>query len=486
MNAQLSERQELAVEVLRLAKDRLLVSSPFLAPAASLLPFAPSPDALSPLSGTDAKVFSFNADCVLADFAATHEAPVHYYVHTLLHCLFLHPFANPGQNQARWDLACDIAAECIAIELFGPRPGDTSDGAEYARRRICGALQQAPLTAESVFELLKADRFVDDEQAWQQLFCVDDHCFWYGRPDVRSTAGVGADAGYAEETTDSDSDSEAETQPDGARDDAPGEDGAPDEGSTHFKSPKNAWQYAAQSIASSMKHQHASPQSGWGRNLSGLFANLRVAPRSHKKPALDEFLRSFATFEETPRPSSDEFDYALYTYGFALYGDTPIIEPLETRDEKRIREFVIGIDVSGSVWGPTVTRFAQIVQGVLCNEGLFSSAPRIRIIQCDTQIVAEDVIDAPEHMRKWIEGVRIHGGGGTDLRPVFQRVDELVEHGEINDLNGVICLTDGYASFPKCATPYKTAFVLTPDGAQTLVPPWTMTFMLEEEDFRST
>ena len=123
MNAQLSERQELAVEVLRLAKDRLLVSSPFLAPAASLLPFVPSPDALSPLSGTDAKAFYFNADHVLACFAATHEAPVHDYVHTLLHCLFLHPFANPGQNQARWDLACDIAAECIAVELCGPRPG---------------------------------------------------------------------------------------------------------------------------------------------------------------------------------------------------------------------------------------------------------------------------------------------------------------------------------------------------------------------------
>ena len=122
MNAQLSERQELAVEVLRLAKDRLLVSSPFLAPAASLLPFVPSPDALSPLSGTDAKAFYFNADHVLACFAATREAPVHDYVHTLLHCLFLHPFANPGQNQARWDLACDIAAECIAAELCGPEP----------------------------------------------------------------------------------------------------------------------------------------------------------------------------------------------------------------------------------------------------------------------------------------------------------------------------------------------------------------------------
>ena len=472
MNAQLSERQELAVEVLRLAKDRLLVLNPFLAPAASLLPFAPSPNALSPLSGTDAKAFYFNADHVLDCFAATCEAPVHDYTHTLLHCLFLHPFANPGQDRARWDLACDIAAECIVAELCGPRPGDAAESMKLAWARIRGTLQHAPMTAESVFELLKADQFADEEQAWQELFRVDSHRFWYERPGAQSTAGAGATP---------DSESEVNTQPGGeSPDDTPGESGA------HFKSPKSAWQYAVQSIAASTKRQVDALKSGWGRNLSGLFANLGVEARSYKKPALNEFLRSFATFEETPQPSSDEFDYALYTYGFALYGNTPIIEPLETRDEKRIREFVIGIDVSGSVWGPTVTRFAQIVQGVLCNEGLFSSAPRIRIIQCDTQIVAEDVIDAPEHMRKWIESLRIHGGGGTDLRPVFQRVDELVKHGEINDLNGVICLTDGYASFPKCATPYKTAFVLTPDGAQNLVPPWAMTFMLEEEDFRST
>ncbi len=479
MNAQLSERQELAVEVLRLAKDRLLVLNPFLVPAASLLPFVPSPDALSPLSGTDAKAFYFNADHVPACFAATHEAPVHDYAHTLLHCLFLHPFANPGQNRARWDLACDIAAECIVAELCGPRPGDAGGNTEYALGRICGALQRGPLTAESVFELLKTGRFVDEEQAWQELFCVDSHRFWYEAPSAQSTASACAGEGHTDETPDSES--EVETQPGEEKPDS-----TPGEGSAHFKSPKSAWQYAAQSTAASMKHQMDASKSGWGRNLSELFANLGVEARSYKKPALDEFLRSFATFEETPQPSSDEFDYALYTYGFALYGDTPIIEPLETRDEKRIREFVIGIDVSGSIWGPTVTRFAQIVQGVLCNVGLFSSAPRIRIIQCDTQIVAEDVIDASEHMRKWIEGLRLHGGGGTDLRPVFQRVDELLERGEINDLNGVICLTDGYASFPKCATPYKTAFVLTPDGAQNLVPPWALTFMLEENDFKST
>ena len=44
----------------------------------------------------------------------------------------------------------------------------------------------------------------------------------------------------------------------------------------------------------------------------------------------------------------DEFDYNFYTYGFALYENMPLIEPLEYREVKRIREFVIAIDTSGS------------------------------------------------------------------------------------------------------------------------------------------
>ncbi len=40
----------------------------------------------------------------------------------------------------------------------------------------------------------------------------------------------------------------------------------------------------------------------------------------------------------------------FYTYGLSpLYGDMPLIEPLEYRDEKRIRDFCDATDTSSSV-----------------------------------------------------------------------------------------------------------------------------------------
>lgn len=470
---QLTERQQLAIEVLQLAKDQLLASNPYLAPAASLLPFAPSPVELSTFAGTDAKAFYFDADQVLTHFAATREAPLHDYTHTLLHCLFLHPFANLGKDRARWDLACDIATEHVAAQLCGPRPG-TGNRMDEVYGRIYSVLQDNPFTAESLFELLKSNDFAPWEQQWRELFGTDDHRFWYETPtDSLTEEHQGGKAQECEEK-------DAETS---NSDDA---SSTPSKTSSDGRKPKNTWQSTAQNLAASISAQRNTPGNGWGKDLSGLFDNLHVKPIGYKKQALGEFLRSFAILEETPQPSSDEFDYALYAYGFTLYDNIPIIEPLETKDDKRIREFVIGIDVSGSVWGAIVSRFAQIVQGVLCNEELFSNRPRIRIIQCDTTIVAEDVIDTPDHMQQWIQGLRICGGGGTDLRPVFNRVDELIERKEIDNLNGVMFLTDGYASYPENATPYKTAFILTPNGAQDQVPSWAMTFTLDEEDFIDT
>ncbi|MFR5116379.1 MAG: hypothetical protein ACLTDV_04705 [Eubacterium sp.] len=42
-----------------------------------------------------------------------------------------------------------------------------------------------------------------------------------------------------------------------------------------------------------------------------------------------------------------------------LYDNMPLVEPLEYRENKRIREFVIAIDTSGSCQGKTVERFLR-------------------------------------------------------------------------------------------------------------------------------
>ena len=43
-------------------------------------------------------------------------------------------------------------------------------------------------------------------------------------------------------------------------------------------------------------------------------------------------------------------------------------------------------------------------------------------------------------IRDSLDTMQLHGFGGTDFRPVFQYVDELVRAGEFTNLKGMICL----------------------------------------------
>ena len=45
---------------------------------------------------------------------------------------------------------------------------------------------------------------------------------------------------------------------------------------------------------------------------------------------------------EELKVNDEEFDYIYYTYGLEHYGNMPLIEPLEFKDEKRVRDFAIG------------------------------------------------------------------------------------------------------------------------------------------------
>lgn len=54
--------------------------------------------------------------------------------------------------------------------------------------------------------------------------------------------------------------------------------------------------------------------------------------------------------------------------------------------------------------------------------------------------------------------MKIKGLGGTDFRPVFRRVDEMIHNKEFINLKGLIYFTDGYGVFPERMPTYKTAF----------------------------
>ena len=85
---------------------------------------------------------------------------------------------------------------------------------------------------------------------------------------------------------------------------------------------------------------------------------------------------------------------------------------------------------------------------------------------------------------KMADGFIVHGGGGTDFRPVFRHVQMLREQGELRDLRGLIYFTDGYGVFPERATDYETAFVFREDQdyADAKVPDWALKLYLQREE----
>lgn len=134
------------------------------------------------------------------------------------------------------------------------------------------------------------------------------------------------------------------------------------------------------------------------------------------------FLRKFAVMGETMRINDDEFDHVFYTYGMKLYKKMPLIEPLEYKEVKRIREFVITIDTSGSVAGEVVQGFLQKTYNILKTTGSFFSKINVHIIQCDATIQEDAKITSQVEFDEHLKTMKFRGLGGTDFRAVFSSV----------------------------------------------------------------
>lgn len=82
-----------------------------------------------------------------------------------------------------------------------------------------------------------------------------------------------------------------------------------------------------------------------------------------------------------------------------------------------------------------------------------------------------------------MKDLEFRGFGGTDFRPVFEYVNQLIEHNEFDDLKGLIYFTDGNGIYPKKRPPYETAFVFVDDDEFDYeVPSWAMKLVLETSD----
>ena len=422
---------EIGLEILQAARNELYLHLPYLDAALCALRFEPGADRTMFIAADGESLYYSGA--YLSDrFLRSPAAVNRIYLHTILHCILRHIAKKRGRDSAVWDLSCDIAAESILDELAYPCVAVPA--ARPLRQKIYGELRETMkvLTAEGIYRELLRQKLPEYELArLQREFFADDHGLW---------------------------------DPEGQDDEKQ-------------QRQDQRWQELAGRAQTAMD----TVLGGQAQGGEAIYEQVKVASR--ESVDYRAFLRRFAAYREVMEADGDAFDYTFYTYGLQLYGNMPLIEPPETREEKRVEDFVIAIDTSMSTSGEMVRAFLEETYSILRSASTFTRRVNIRVLQCDNQLRRDDAIASLDELRSYIESFHISGGRDTDFRPVFEHVDRLREAGVFTQLRGMLYFTDGMGIFPKKRPDYETAFILTGEPPMAVsFPPWAIRLVLGEEN----
>ena len=163
----------------------------------------------------------------------------------------------------------------------------------------------------------------------------------------------------------------------------------------------------------------------------------------------------------------------------------PLIEPLEYKEVKKVREFVIAMDTSESVSGEVVQKFVTKTWNLLKQTENFFTKVNVHIIQCGARVEEDVKITSEEEFDAYMRRMVLKGFGGTDFRPVFEHVNMLIRQHEFQNLKGLLYFTDGYGTFPAMPPEYDAAFVFLDQGRELPdIPPWVIRLILTEEEIR--
>lgn len=123
-----------------------------------------------------------------------------------------------------------------------------------------------------------------------------------------------------------------------------------------------------------------------------------------------------------------------------------------------------------------VAKFLGETRSILEEKENFFSRWNVCLIQCDSFVQDVTMIHSPKEWEAYRETIIIKGRGGTDFRPVFQKVEELRKQHVFRNLKALIYFTDGDGIYPEQKPDYETAFVFVRQTEKmNLVPKWAKT-----------
>ena len=421
-------------KILESSRNALYINMRYLDVALSSLAWEITTDI--PRIGTDGLKIAYEPH-YLADLYRENPMLVNrVYLHMVFHCIFRHLFRPCPEDRELWNLSCDMAVEAL---IDGMHHRSIRMGVHPFRRAVYDELRKTlkVLTAEGIYrELTKADYRPEQRARMVQEFCIDDHTYWP----------------------------------------APPEEEGPKPPSPLMAKLKKHWKDVSDRMQTELSiGREAGTEDG---DLSD-----ELAVENRERYDYRMFLKKFAVLKEEMQIDPDSFDYVFYSYGLRMYGNMPLIEPQEWKETHKIEEFVIVIDTSMSCSGDLVRKFLEETYHILAETESFFRKVHIRILQCDDAVRADQLITTGEELKQYMDHLQLYGDGGTDFRPAFTYVQQLIDQGEFKNLKGLLYFTDGKGTFPRKRPPYDAAFILfREDYKEVSVPPWAIRLMLDEED----
>ncbi|WP_456404033.1 vWA domain-containing protein [Thiolapillus sp.] len=412
------------------ARTRLILDKPFLGALVLRLPMVEADPQWCPTTGTDARSFYYNSEYIdsltlaQTQFMLAHEA---------LHCALSHFSRRHHRVLHRWNLACDYAINPLLVEDGLTPPYDTLIMDEYKG-----------MTAEEIYPLLQED----DEQETIDEHLYDENSDGSGDGDQdgepppdhpppqeqkeqerqqqpKNNAGENSDAGGQQQQNDNASD---QTRP----------------GASPQPPPLSPEERETLEVQWRQRMAGAAQQAIRAGKMDGAMARMidhLLQPRLPWRMLLARYMTSAAR---------DDYSYMRQSRRSQGNAILPALHSSQI-------DVVVAVDTSGSIRDREIQEFLSEISAL---KGQMRA--RVTLIPCDARIAE----GAPWVFEPW-EALSlqtdIHGGGGTDFRPVFDWVDEQALKPEI-----LVYFSDLEGKFPELAPDYPVLWLVK--GKEK--PPW--------------
>jgi predicted metal-dependent peptidase len=460
------QTQEQVIKTVNQIRCKLMIQEPFLGHIMCKMKFVPMPNHPKvPTACTDGVTTYYNPE-----FFGKHtrEEVAFIMLHEVGHCMMKHLWRVGRRDPKLWNIACDYAMN-LWIEDYGKQMQKSSRSLQLRMpkdglidRRFEGK------TAEQIYATLKQEQQQQQQNPQgkgQSNECGDSETADSGGVQPDDSDGTGdsdqekdgaKERSDAPQESDGDQVDDAEADPenpveeggkgdagsDGDRFDEEVNDSDPSGGMGDFipkpLEAEDGGRESAQEAALAKSWEEATVTASLVSRMAGrgsIAGDRAMAVATARDVDWRDILLDMI------QRAKDDFSWMKPNRRYSSSGF--IIPSLYS---ERYGKLVIGVDTSGSIDEKTLGEFQSVIRMIVDAV----NPEEVLVIYCDDAINREQRFGYDEPVE-----LKPCGGGGTDFRPVFDRVNDE------DDVLALIYLTDLFGVFPKEAPSYRTIWAAT-------------------------